>query len=123
MVNVRPSFVILILEGLRVRAESTPSKTADGENIFPERNLHIFLVDVWHCDGKQKTRIVFLDRNIGIVVQKGIRVVCRRHTIQLICCHACSIRFGRTIVQYFYRKRAGLADTHYLAYKVKIRES
>lgn len=103
-IHGHPSFVALVIRRSRIRIEFAAPETADGENVFSQRNLDVILVDIWHFDGKQQTRIVFLDRDIVILLRKAMKVVCRRHAVK---------RFCRN---FFYRKRAGLTTAHCLTF-------
>jgi hypothetical protein len=96
--------------------KSNAPESADGENVFPQRNLHVALVDVRHFDGKQETSFVLLDRDILVFLKKRIRVTCWRHALHRVCRHRCSDGSGRTIAQYSYWKRAGLANAHHLVF-------
>lgn len=77
---------------------SAAPEAADGEDVLPQRNLHVALLDVGHFNGKQETRVVFLDLDVVNVLQKGIRLVGGRHAVERACRHWSVIEFGRGFV-------------------------
>ena len=68
-----PSFIVVGLG-----RESASTIAADGENVFPQGNLDIAIADVWHFDGKQETRLVFLYCDAVVVLVFLKKAVCWR---------------------------------------------
>jgi len=79
-----PSFVTVVVVGsieevllllLRIGIGPAASKTADRKNVSPQRDLDVFLADVWHLDRKQETGFVLLDRDAVVFVHNATGAV------------------------------------------------